>query len=319
MKKYILLLWIVALASGLAAQQDSHYSQYMFNHLAINPSYAGSTENLSGAFIFRKQWMQLDGAPTTQSLTAHTVSNNLRNGYGLSFYNDQIGVTRATSLNLSYAYRILFGDHDTEEIKPALAFGLQGSLTQMSSQLSGVRTTSLIASQSQDPAFMNNTNLWLPNVGVGAFFNTRNFYLGLSAPDLIQNKIIGDNTVPNSDAEAREFRNYFLYTGFITGRSDSPLRFKPSMLLKYVQGAPASVDLNAQFLIRNLIWVGASYRHDDAIVGLIGIQAGKFLHIGYAYDATTSELSTVSNGSHEIMLRFDFKFNRRGMVSPRWF
>jgi len=313
MKKYLIIICIAVLGNGLFAQQDSHYSQYMFNHLAINPAYAGSAGYISSTLIYRKQWVNVEGAPTTQSFAVHGPSNNLRHGFGLAFYNDEIGVTRTSTLNLAYSYRIPLNDIAT------LSFGLHGTVENISNRLSGVRTTSLISSSSQDPAFANNLNLWRPNAGAGVFFNTNHFYLGLSAPDLIENSVNGTNEVLGVDDQARERRHFFVHTGFITGTDESPFRFKPSFLLKYVPGAPINFDVNAQFWIQNRVWLGASYRLEDAVVGMLGIQLTNWLNVGYAYDYTISELSNVSNGSHEIMLGIDLNFKRMGMVSPRWF
>ena len=169
------------------------------------------------------------------------------------------------------------------------------------------------------PFVANNLNLWRPNAGAGVFFNTNHFYLGLSAPDLIENSVNGTNEVLGVDDQARERRHFFVHTGFITGTDESPFRFKPSFLLKYVPGAPINFDVNAQFWIQNRVWLGASYRLEDAVVGMLGIQLTNWLNVGYAYDYTISELSNVSNGSHEIMLGIDLNFKRMGMVSPRWF
>lgn len=307
MKKIYILFCLLGLGFGLQAQQDSHYSQYMFNHLAINPAYAGSWNYLTTNLIYRKQWLNIDGAPTTQSFTLHAPSRNQRHGFGFSIYNDKIGVTRSTMANLAYAYRIPLGENAN------LSFGLHGTIENINNTFSTVSTGSLIQNGIDDPTFSQNLNVWLPNVGAGALFNTRHFYLSLSAPDLIENEI-GDNTVANT-----EVRHFFASTGFIIGSEDAPVKFKPSLLLKYQPNSPVGLDLNAQFLLKNRVWLGASYRLEDAVVGMFQWQISPWLRLGYAYDYTISELSTATSGSHEFLLGFDLNFERKGMVSPRWF
>lgn len=309
MKKIIILLCMFGMSLGLYGQQDPQYSQYMFNHLALNPAYAGSWGYLTSTFIYRKQWVNLNGAPTTQSFTFHAPSRNQRHGFGASFFNDQIGVTRHTNLNLSYAYRIPLGGNAN------LALGLSGAIGNVNNQLGGVRTGSVITGGLADPAFQGDVNVWLPNAGTGLFFSTKHFYLGLSAPDLIENDLQGDNT----SSRASESRHYFATTGLVIGKDDAMVKFKPSVLLKFQPNSPMTFDLNAHFLFADKFWLGASYRLDDAIVGMVEWQISSWLRIGYAYDYTISDLSSYTSGSHEFMLGLDLNFKRQGIVSPRWF
>ncbi len=309
MKKIYILLCFLGFGLGLQAQQDSHFSQYMFNHLALNPAYAGSWGHATANLIYRKQWVNIDGAPTTQTFTLHAPSRNERHGFGFSFYNDQIGVTRNTHVNLSYAYRIPLGK------TARLAFGLNGAVENYNSGFSEVSTGSSITGGGVDPSFSSGLNFWLPNVGAGVFFSSEHFFMGLSTPDILENDLDGNDAIEG----AAESRHYFVSTGFITGTEDSPVRFKPSALLKYQPTAPWGLDLNAQFLLNNKLWLGASWRIDDAVVGMIQWQAGSWFRIGYAYDYPISDLADYTSGSHEFLLGLDLNFFRKGMVSPRWF
>lgn len=309
MKKIYILICFLGLGLGLQAQQDSHWSQYMFNHLAINPAYAGSWNYTTANLIYRRQWVNIPGSPTSQAFTMHGPSRNQNHGFGMSFYNDKIGVTRNTHLNLSYAYRIPLGE------KARLSFGLSGAVENVNNAFSGVNTYSTINGGPADPSFSGNTNVWLPNAGAGAFLNTQHFYFGLSAPDLIEN----DLREGTGNETAQESRHYFVSTGFFTGTEASKVRFKPSLLFKYQPNSPWGLDLNAQFLLDNKFWLGASYRLNDALVGMIQWQASNWFRVGYAYDYSISELSDYTSGSHEFLLGFDLNFEKRGMVSPRWF
>jgi type IX secretion system PorP/SprF family membrane protein len=312
MKKYLLLvIFVAALGGGMYAQQDAMYSQYMFNHLALNPAYAGKDGFLASTLIFRRQWVGIDGAPSTASFAMHAPSANDRHGYGLQLVNDQIGVTRNTTLNLNYAFRIHLGEN------ARLALGLLGSLTNYQADLNGVRTGSDIdPANGPDPAFMgNNVNLLIPNAGAGIFFHTKRFYLGASAPRLIEQDLAENETV----SQAIQSRHYFATTGLVIGADNAAVKFRPSILAKYQPAAPLQFDFNAHFLFADRFWLGASYRLDDALVFMAELNLSTWLRIGYAYDYTLSDLSTYNSGSHEFMLGFDLNFHKRAMISPRYF
>ncbi len=311
MKKYILiLLCVLGLGNVAFGQQDPHYSQYMFNHLVLNPAYAGSWGFLTSNLIFRKQWVGFDGAPETQSFSMHAPSRNDRHGFGLGFVNDKIGVTHTTGLNFDYAFRIHLGKN------ARLALGLQGAVENYRANMGGVRTGSDITGAGSDPAFQGSSiNVWLPNAGAGVFFHTKHFYLGASAPRLITQ----DLNDGNAGSIAVQSRHYFFTTGLVFGKDEAAVKFKPSVLVKYEPQSPISVDLNAHFLFADRLWLGVSYRTEDAIVGMIQLQAFKWLRIGYAYDHVTSDINPYAAASHEFLLGLDLNFKQKAMVSPRYF
>jgi type IX secretion system PorP/SprF family membrane protein len=312
MKRYILLLiFATGLGCGLYAQQDAMYSQYMFNHLALNPAYAGKDGFLTGVLLFRKQWVGLDGAPSTASFAMHAPSRNDRHGYGLQLVNDEIGVTRNTTLNLNYAFRIHMGEN------AVLALGLLGSLTNYNADFNSVRTGSDIdPANGIDPAFNgNNINLMIPNAGAGLFFHTKRFYLGASAPRLIEQHLSDKGT----SSEALQSRHYFATTGLVIGADHAAVKFRPSILAKYQPAAPIQFDFNAHFLFADKFWLGASYRTRDAVVFMAELNLSTWLRLGYAYDYSITDLSNFTTGSHEFMLGFDLNFNKRAMISPRYF
>ncbi|MEM7037951.1 MAG: PorP/SprF family type IX secretion system membrane protein, partial [Bacteroidota bacterium] len=181
----------------------------------------------------------------------------------------------------------------------------------------GVRTGSDIdpANNPADPAFMgNDLNLWIPNAGAGMFFHTRRFYLGASAPRLIE-----ANLSTQDSSIAQQSRHYFFTTGLVFGADDAAVKFRPSILAKYHPSAPMQFDFNAHFLFSDVLWLGASYRTEDAIVFMAELDLFTFVRLGYAYDYIISDLSTYTSGSHEFMLGFDLRFNKKAMASPRYF
>lgn len=314
MKTRIILSLIGAMmmSMGAFAQQDPMYSQYMFNHQVLNPAYVGSWGHFTATAIHRLQWVGLNGAPRTSSFSFHTPSHNDRHGLGMGFVNDKIGATTTTGVNAAYAFRIHLGKN------ARLALGLQGSLDNYRVNFNDVRTGSTIdpGLNPSDPSFNgNNFSRWFPNAGVGLFFHTKRFFAGASSPRLILHDLNDNNPL----SLAKMSRHFFFTTGVVLGREEAAVKFKPSILFKYTPAAPLNFDLNAHFLIKDKLWLGVSYRTEDAVVGMVQLQLLQFLRMGYAFDYITSDLNSYGGTSHEFMLGFDLNFKQRAMVSPRYF
>jgi type IX secretion system PorP/SprF family membrane protein len=319
MKKIYLLTLLCTLALSLRpytaeAQQDPMYSQYMFNQLAINPAYAGSWGYLTSTFLYRKQWVGMNGAPETQAASFHLPSRNDAHGFGMTLMNDKIGITQTTGLNAAYAFRIHLG------AKARLALGLQGGIENYRANFGSVRTGSVIDPNTNpsDPAFNGNmVNLWLPNAGAGIFFHTKHFFLGASTPKLILHELGNSNASANTIAQ--QSRHFFLSTGIVLGGDHATVKFKPSVLVKFNPAAPIQFDFNAQFFIGNRLWLGATYRTEDAIVGMAQWQIFSWFRLGYAFDYITSDINPYASASHEFLLGLDLNFKHKSMISPRYF
>ena len=297
------------------AQQEAMYSQYMFNTLAVNPAYAGSRDVLSMTALYRRQWIGIDGAPTTQTFTADVPLNKERIGLGLQAFNDEIGIFKNTGVYGSYAFRVKISQRTT------LALGLQAGATNLRADYLSVNTGPVL-----DNAFAQNISKWLPNFGTGIYISNDKAYIGFSVPQLIRGRL---NDFSKSDS-ARQERHYFLMAGFVVRLSNS-IMLKPSMLMKAVQGAPVAFDGNLNIWFRNRFALGGSFRTGnvkfnnnpisggklgDAIVGLLEIQLNDQLRFGYAYDYMLNDLK---KESHEIMLRYEFGFGKSKILTPRYF
>ncbi len=310
MKKILILICLsFGLGLKLAAQQQVMFTQYMFNGLAINPAYAGSADALSITALTRHQWVGLDGAPSTQTLSAHTPIKKDNIALGLLFLRDRIGVTDQNALFGSYAYKIRF----KKNRRNSLSFGLSFGLSSYKTRHSDVNTGS---GSGNDPGFQgDDINSWMPNVGAGMFYSTDRFYLGVSSPFLLNNFI---SDVNNADGSAEQIRHFFVMTGYVFDLNRS-LKLKPNILMKSVVGAPIEFDVNANLLINDVLWVGASWRSFASVDFLLEIQLNSKLRFGYAYDIPTTDLSRVSMGSHEIMLNYVLSFSKSRVVTPRYF
>jgi type IX secretion system PorP/SprF family membrane protein len=306
MKKHLLIFFFLLAFHAGKAQQDPMYSMYMFNTMAINPAYAGSLDHAQATGLFRRQWLDFPGSPRTASLSFHTPMKNENVGLGFSFVNDQMGQMATNSVMGSYAYHLKLK-------KSRLAFGLQAGARNFSIDLSKIK---LSPDQTYDDAFQGTISQWSLNFGAGAFWYGENWYVGLGIPNL-RNNIISSQQL-NTVYVAR-YRTHMNLTGGYVFKLSPTFHFKPSVMVKQVTGAPMQFDVNANIYWLDLIGFGLSYRSQDAMVALIEIQLNKNFRLGYAYDQTISRLSGYVGGTHEIMLRTDFGFNKNKTVTPRYF
>ena len=194
MKRALTFLTLLFLAGQSFGQQEPMFTKYMFNSLIFNPGYAGSSEFLSVGLLHRSQWYEIDGAPTTQTFTAHTPLRNERVGVGFSLINDVIGPSQTIGANLAYAYRIPLGK------KLKLSVGLQGGIESYTADWS-----ELNIDQELDPSFATNVSKFLPNFGAGFYLYSDRFYIGGSVPHLVEYDLREEN---NLEIYARQIRHY---------------------------------------------------------------------------------------------------------------
>ncbi len=313
MKSYACLLLFLASIWGAQAQQDPQYTQYMYNMSIINPAYA--TDDLGvvnlGA-LYRSQWAGTVGAPNTFSFYAHTPFNE-RVELGISFLTDEIGEGAVKESNIygDFAYVLPMSDN------AKLSLGIKAGVTLFETVFNDFQLES--GDFSTDPAFGDGVNRAFPNVGVGAFYFTDRYYVGLSAPNLLSTKHLeNESGVQRLGSEEIHF---FLTGGYVYEFSED-LKLKPSVLVRAVGNAPLMVDVSANVLFNKRFEGGISYRLDDAISGMFNFKLTPELRIGYAYDHTLSNLGNFNSGSHEVFVLFnlDLLGLRQGYdKSPRFF
>lgn len=307
------LIFMLLLFTGLSAQQDAQYTQYMYNTMSVNPAYAGSRGQLSMSALYRAQWVGLDGAPTTTTLNLHSPIRESRVGYGLSIVHDEIGegVVQETYIDGVISYSI-------ETSRTAkMSFGLTVSGNLLNLDFTGLNNFD------QEPIAGDNIeNKFSPNFGLGFYYHTDTFYAGLSAPKLLESDHF-DNA--NRDANQVQFlsterMNLYFITGVVMDLSGDML-FKPALLTKVVRGAPLQIDLSATFLYNQKFSFGAAYRWDAAISAIAGFQISDQLMLGIAYDKETTDLGSTrfNDGSFEIFIRYELLKNFGNLVSPRFF
>lgn len=301
MKNYIYSL-ILLFGISSYGQQDSQYTQYMYNTITVNPAYAGTRETFSAFVLHRNQWVGLDGAPVTNTAAINTNVGDSKFGVGLSFVNDNIGPTQENAISADIAYIIpLNGEYK-------LSFGLKGT-----ANLYNLDVSKLTIFQANDPEFQNLNGKLSPNFGAGAYYFSDKFYVGASVPNFNKTKYYNANEVSINT----KVISYYLLSGYVFDLSRT-VKFKPSFMAKINEGAPFQLDVNANFLIYDKLVFGASYRLDAAVSALVGFQFSNSWFLGYGYDLETTKLSNYNSGSHELFLRYEI-FKNTKISTPRFF
>ena len=307
MKKiYFLIALALFTIVDVNAQQDPQYTQYMYNMSIMNPAYAGSKENMTGGILYRKQWLDIEGAPTTGTFFINSpVGKNV--GIGLSAINDKIGPVEETNVYADFSYTLnLGGDR-------RLAFGLKGGGTfhkvGLFSEIGDGHVPDL-----NDPAFQQNSSKSFLNLGSGFFYYTNKYYVAVSLPNMLKSSYLDYN----GRRFGTETLHYFITGGYVFDINPD-LKFKPSTMIKSAMNAPISVDLSANFLFNDKIEVGGTYRLQDSFGAIVNYAVNPNLRIGYAYDHIVSDLKVTTPSSHEIMILFNLNFPKKVSQSPRYF
>ncbi|WP_271764702.1 PorP/SprF family type IX secretion system membrane protein [Aquimarina algiphila] len=317
MKKLLLFTFIITCFIPFSnyGQQDSQYTQYMYNTVSFNPAYAGSRGVLSVMGLYRSQWLGLDGAPNTQTLTINSPINERKKlGIGLSIINDAIGAANETNFNASASYTISVSDIGK------LSFGLNAGGTLLNVDLSTLRRFNT------DDSLLENDidNKFSPNVGLGLYYRTNRFYAGISAPNLLETKHFNKKTLSSINTQAsvfaRERINYYLITGHVFELIPF-IKFKPALLTKYTVGSPIQLDLSVNVMFNEKFTVGTSYRWSKAFSAVAGFQISERVMIGFAYDREVTDLGQTrfNNGTYEAILRFELKNIHHEFLTPRFF
>lgn len=309
MKKHGILFLFLVWATTLLAQQRPLQSLYMFDPLLINPAYAGTQVQLSATAIYRNQWVNLDGAPKTLTATLHSGFYQAKMGLGLIFGNDQIGIHNDASLYGVYSYKINLSRTST------LSFGLQGGFNNLRSDYN-----KLNLKNQNDPNLSGVLTKFNPNIGSGIYYRNKTFFLGVSVPQMINNKVFDvKDPVSGVSGFSKQLRYYYIFTGTMLKLSNRAKLF-PSALVRAQEQAPISFDINTTLVLYDAVGLGASYRLGEGVVGLFELQLNQNFHVGYAYDFTSSALRLYSNGSHEIMINYRVKIPKlhQGLPCPSY-
>jgi type IX secretion system PorP/SprF family membrane protein len=323
LKINIVLIIIIIFGQNLAGQTDTSstriklaypvYSQYLHNGLLINPAYAGSREVLSLFVSGRQQWAGITGAPRMETVSMHSKLKNDRVGFGLSgqFYqygDAQYGMTKYTSIYADYAYHVKVS---AGHLALGLKAGFDMSTTKYTDEFRNTLTNP------NDPVFQQNESYFLPNVGAGIYYYGKKIFFGAAVPSFLGYLRTSDSKLTFRALD--DFNVNISAGGLITFSDD--FKFKPSVFVDYAVKQPDNIriDLNGNFIIKDMFWIGGSYRTSEEVaVGILQIQVNPQIMFGYSYDYPFGRMNNYSKGSHEIVFRYEFNY-KVNAANPRYF
>lgn len=284
-------LALLFIGTSSFAQQDPQFTMNMFNRLYANPGYAGSNNGICANALHRQQWVGFDGRPITTVVNVDATVKALHGGLGLSILSDKLGAQYSGGVKLSYAFRWALGPG-------TLGIGIEGGV--LFNTLDGSQLDPI---QENDPNIVNGSSSGVaPDLGFGLYYHTDKLYAGISANHLIGPTLEFEEG--GTISEVTIARHYYAMAGY-TWDINPTWALNPSVFLK-TDAASTQFDINLRALWKNMVWAGVSYRIDDAVVIMAGVQIKEF-RVGYSYDVTTSGLNNYSSGSHEIMLGYCYK------------
>jgi type IX secretion system PorP/SprF family membrane protein len=302
MKRIIKTLILLLIPLSLAGQLTPVTSQYVLNPLSINPAYAGNRGALNIAAFYRRQWAGIPGAPETMTLAADAPFLDSKLGLGFIITNDKIGVTKETHFLTNYSYKINMN-------KGSLSLGLGAGLITTNTSWSD-----LVVLDPGDENFLTNSRVFVvPDFTFGVYYSNRNYFAGLSIPKLLGYKFNYDKNKYTLMVKPGNY-NYLLNAGYVYTLNQK-IKLFPSTLITISPGEKLLVDLNAYVSLNDRIWAGASYRNGRSIGALCQFAVNNQFRIAYTYDFDFGTLGQYSNGSHEIMLRYEFHY-KVNAVSP---
>jgi len=317
-------------AVSIVAQQRPHYTQYILNNYILNPAISGIENYTDIKLSARDQWVGLDGAPQTFYMTIHgplgkkdyrtsatsysVPGENPRgkyywenytaaephHGVGFSVINDKTGSYNRFTAYGTYAYHL--GLSPTTN----LAAGFSAGITMISIDKS---KNDFGNGDPSDPAtgaaISGELNKMRPDIGAGLWLYSRDYFIGISAQQIVPQKLsfVDDAAIIE---KGRLIPHVFITGGYRFLLNDD-INAIPSLMFKYINGSSNNnfqVETNIKFQYRDLLWIGGSYRHQDGFAAMAGLNVGNTFNIGYAYDYSTTNLKTVSRGTHELVIGF---------------
>ncbi|TDI65829.1 MAG: type IX secretion system membrane protein PorP/SprF [Bacteroidetes bacterium] len=303
----ILIFWVGTICFA-NAQQTPIYSQFFLNPYVYNPAFAGQ-DGRSVAFLsYRKQWIGIDGAPETSTLSFHTpAKRNIALG-GMIYY-DKRSLLKSTSVSISFTYKALLNEHQY------ISFGLSGGVSMNNIQLDNINDPAILS----DPALFDlvDNNL-SPNASFGINYHIKGFNLGFSLPSLFKREVVGIEQF--TTVELDPVKNYTIMSSYKFPLGNGSLSLEPYLLYRVTETLPNQWEALAVLHLRDLIWIGGSYRQQYGATALLGINIKDMLSVGYAYEFANTLVDDLPDGTHEVQLKINLgkpkEFTKRVKVDP---
>lgn len=296
MKKLMLYILLLVFAATAYGQQTPLYSMYMFNEFAYNPAVAGLSKYARAQVNNRYQFVGIENAPITATITLTGKLNTLPMGWGGMIYNDSQGAFSKFGVYGAYSYHVNMSRYSK------LAFGLNIGVIKYAIDLSKIQF--LDEETNLDESVYSSIR---PDATFGVYYDMRRYFVGISVDQLFNNRIeIYDDTLVVDNAMNRFKSHLNMMAGCKLNISPS-LKFNASVVVRKVYASPWQFEASARVTYKETIWGGISYRTQDAYVLSLGYTYREAFTFGYAYDITYSKLKVGSRGAHEVFLSFEFK------------
>lgn len=298
-QKILLSLAALFAAGEAAAQQQPLYAQYQYNGMVINPGYPSMDEFGSATVVMRNQWVGMEGAPKTATFSFYSPIKSTGTSVGFMALKDEITIYSQTGYHLNVSQKVKLDD------KLYLAMGLKGGMEQYRENNEHLGTP-------DDPVFSNNQSYWKTDVGFGFVLFSDKWFVGFSAPSF-------HNFDLGGSVNKVEFKRHMYLHGAYLTTINSFLKFKPGVVLRQVGGAGVQADINAMFILKDVLWAGATWRTEKSACATMQVQVSKNFQFGYSYDfASSTHLKSMQGGSHELMLNYRFSLQKDKKPTPRF-
>lgn len=286
----IIILLVLITCTSVNAQQDPIYTMYRYNMNLINPAYAGADKATSLGVNVRSQWSSVKGAPETQSFIFGTaLGKNL--GLGASVISDRTFIEKQTSIALDVSYHLKLNEtHD-------LYFGLKAGFNSYNANTEGLMSYGI----QEDPSLMNLNGKLNPNFGTGVYLKHKDYFLSLSIPKILStDRLEDENGIATTGAD----RKHVYLAGGYDFVLNSTTILKPSVLVRYLDASPVSIDLTTVLAFNDFFDLGASYRLNESVSGIAIFKVSNIMKIGYAYESPLeNSIKNINNGTHEILFK----------------
>jgi type IX secretion system PorP/SprF family membrane protein len=293
MKKIVVLSLLMLTVGVVFSQQLPHFSQYYLNDYLINPAVAGSRPFFEGKSAHRYQWEGITDAPRTYTLSVNGPTKNQKMGLGGYLFTDNVGPTRRTGANLSYAYHVRVSD------KLKLGMGISAGVIQF--MIDGSKIT---LRESDDDIITNGVqSVLLPDAGFGLYLYHEKYYFGFSAPQLLNSRVTFFKDGRNPEGT---LPSHFFLSGGYKFKLAEDFILEPSVFVKYISPVPVQFEGTLRLIYQDKVWLSGTYRDKDAITASIGYLINNYFTVAYGFDFTTTNLRNYSNGTHELMVGVRF-------------
>jgi type IX secretion system PorP/SprF family membrane protein len=314
-------LFACVVGSTAIAQQDKLMTHFIFDKMSLNPGATANTipvDGICATSLYRNQWDKVNGAPNSAVLNVEARLERFFPGrVGVSFYHDAIGFTRQNNVLLNYAYPLEI--NGVGELSVGVGVGIQN----IGMDPTWVPPTTL--ADNTLPTGYGTTQL---DANFGLYFkgDAAPFYVGLSSTHLPASTFESNDATPITYDAAR---HYYLMGGY-TYQGLGPGDLEGNVLVR-TDMVKFSTDINARYIWQNQAYGGLTFRTSDAVAIMLGAQPFKMMNgdtspldhfiVGYSYDVSINKLSSISRGSHEILMKYCYYLPPIPIAKskhPRW-